>query len=181
MSGSKRKSQYRKSATTEYLSSEISIDPSSDIISKVVRCKGSNLFELSLSSSDEIVNGILPNRFRNLIWIKRNDFVVVESNSTSIIGKVETEIPSSSNYQIKEILNRNQIKYLKSFGLWPSRFADDDVTLADDSYGGDNISSTIGAEDTNDEDLYDDVDEPIECFDSHGNSIIVEDSAEQGR
>ena len=87
----------------------------------------------------------LPTKFRKLVWIKRNDFVIVECGDEEdepIIcqGKSERgERPSSSSssssggggggfrYVITNILYKDQVRHIKSRGMWPSDplFADD--------------------------------------------------------
>jgi translation initiation factor IF-1 len=80
MSGSKRKSQYRKSVTTNYLHTNISLE-NGDFLAKVVCSRGANLFEIELSNDEKNGLGLLPNKFRNCIWIKRNDFIIVTITS----------------------------------------------------------------------------------------------------
>jgi hypothetical protein len=93
----------------------------------------------------------LPAKFRKLIWIKRNDFVIVECGDeeedeggrkiTIRQGKSEEgepPPPSSSSgggggggfrYVITNILYKDQVKHIKSRGMWPSDplFAEDAV------------------------------------------------------
>jgi probable RNA-binding protein EIF1AD len=77
---------------------------------------------------------ILPTKFRKLVWVKRNDYVIVETGSNS-----SPEEPSLANnsqtgdgsaggggggggirYIISHILYKDQIKHLKAEGYWPS-------------------------------------------------------------
>ena len=88
----------------------------------------------------------LPTKFRKLVWIKRNDFVIVECGDEEeepIIGQGKSErgerpssLSSSSSsggggggfrYVITNILYRDQVRHIKSRGMWPSDplFADD--------------------------------------------------------
>lgn len=133
MSGSKRKSQYRKSVTTNYLQTDITLDEGDDI-ARIICSRGANLFEIELS--DDLKNGLglLPNKFRNLIWIKRNDFVIVTITSQPDSSEAVTDAPAKSSgtesqlsmkrYEVKEILNAEHIKHLKSSNQWPSKFKD---------------------------------------------------------
>ena len=116
MSGSKRNSQYRKGATSDFLSDDIELDDG-DLIAQVISSKGSNLFEIRVSGGDQGL-AILPNKFRNLIWIKRNDFIVVTALTTSTTD----EILSTNKYEVKEILSKNHIKQLKARKIWPTDF-----------------------------------------------------------
>ena len=75
----------------------------------------------------------LPTKFRKLVWIKRNDFVIVkcgDEGHRDIQQQKSGQIDSSSGggfrYVITNILYKDQVKHLKSKGLWPldSHFAD---------------------------------------------------------
>jgi probable RNA-binding protein EIF1AD len=78
----------------------------------------------------------LPTKFRKLVWIKRNDFVIVEcgdekDEEDSNAEKDKKEKDSSSGggfrYVITHILYKDQVKHIKSKGLWPADpfFAED--------------------------------------------------------
>jgi probable RNA-binding protein EIF1AD len=133
MSGSKRKSQYRKSVTTNYLQTNITLEEG-DEIARIICSRGANLFEIEISNDLKNGLGLLPNKFRNLIWIKRNDFVIVTITSQPDNNEVVTEAPAKSSgadsqssmkrYEVKEILNAEHIKHLKSSNQWPSKFKD---------------------------------------------------------
>ena len=147
MSGSKRNSQYRKGATSDFLRDDIELTDG-DLIAQVVSSKGSNLFDIRVPGGGQGL-AMLPNRFRNLIWIKRNDFVVVvdlmvsttatatatttteilveTSGGTAEVSQVFNPTPSSSSskkFEIKEILNKGHIKQLKAQRKWPIEFDD---------------------------------------------------------
>ena len=73
------------------------------------------MFEVSIAGSEAIELAILPNKFKSLIWVKRNDFVIVER-----VTDEETKV----KYSIRYILNKQQIKHLRNQGKWPSEFSD---------------------------------------------------------
>ena len=135
MSGSKRKSQYRKSVTTNYLHTNISLEEGDDI-AKIVCSRGANLFEIEVSKEEKNGLGLLPNKFRNLIWIKRNDFVIVtitseaesadttSAESSSASSALREEQTALKRFEIKEILNLDHIKSLKLSNNWPEKFKD---------------------------------------------------------
>ena len=108
MSGSKRKSGYRKTVTRNYENNLLTLNEG-DVIAQIISNKGSGIFEVKVSGIHGTTNAILPNKFKNLIWIKRNDFVVVDSIA-------------NDNYEIKQILSRDHLKMLISDGLWPDEF-----------------------------------------------------------
>ena len=130
MSGSKRNSQYRKGATSDFLSDDIELNDF-DLIAQVISSKGSNLFEIRVPGGDQGL-AILPNKFRNLIWIKRNDYIVVNALTTTITEEITSDgdqqsrhtssILSTKKYEVKEILRKNHIKQLKARKAWPTDF-----------------------------------------------------------
>ena len=76
----------------------------------------------------------LPTKFKKLIWIKRNDFVIVEcgdEEAEEIQQKFEKDSSSGGGgfrYAITHILYKDQVKHIKAKGLWPMDpfFAEDD-------------------------------------------------------
>lgn len=92
----------------------------------------------------------LPTKFKKLIWIKRNDFVIVEcgDEDTEEIHHQKAEIDSSSGgggfrYAITHILYKDQVKHIKSKGLWPS-----DPFFTDDDHDVSSASSAVGESQT---------------------------------
>jgi probable RNA-binding protein EIF1AD len=72
----------------------------------------------------------LPTKFRKLVWIKRNDFVIVqcgEEESTEQQSDQKDAGGSGFRYVITHILYKDQVKHIKSKGLWP-----DDPYFADE-------------------------------------------------
>jgi len=105
----------------------------------------------------------LPTKFRKLVWIKRNDFVIVdcgdeeptESHKNNMLATSETltqtQSTSATNnggsgsgsgggfrYVISHILYKDQVKHIKSKGLWP-----DDPFFATEEPGSGNIDNTV--------------------------------------
>lgn len=127
MSGSKRKSGYRKNVISTYDDGVPSLVDGVDIIAKIKSNRGSNLFDVeipnySVDGAGKCIEhvAILPNKFKNLIWIKRNDYVIIQN-----INNLST---NTQQYDIKNILKREHIKHYKSAGKWPSQF--DTETIA---------------------------------------------------
>ena len=94
MSGSGRKSQYRKSVTSTYLLEDERTPQENEYIVSIVGNRGDSTFAIqfptttitSSSSSEayslntsELAN--LPKKFNKLIWIKTGDHVIVEDNA----------------------------------------------------------------------------------------------------
>ena len=63
---------------------------------------------------------LLPTKFRKLIWIKRGDFVIVTPTSNDISNAVGSV--NKCGYDVKTVLYKDQVKYLKSKELWPVFF-----------------------------------------------------------
>mmetsp|Transcript_3569 Transcript_3569/g.4722 ORF Transcript_3569/g.4722 Transcript_3569/m.4722 type:complete len:244 (+) Transcript_3569:116-847(+) len=160
MAGLGRRTHYRKHLTDSVLNDLPEITRNNQRIAKVVGTRGSNQFELIVSppiilasSSSEAVDSdvttekeelnmtpqlaILPTKYRKLIWLKRNDFVICEcaeeeeSTSTSNDkydndGTITNNTNSNMNtieggirFMITHILYKDQIKHLKEKEMWP--------------------------------------------------------------
>lgn len=81
--------------------------------------------ELQIDRSPQLA--FLPTKFRKLIWIKRNDFVIVGCGDEGKDDEQNIKQQSGSNsesgggfrYVITNILYKDQVKHIKSKGLWP--------------------------------------------------------------
>lgn len=62
----------------------------------------------------------MPTKFRKNVWIKRGDFVLVSSIPEG--DKVKGEIST--------VLYKEQLKYLRAQGVWPSNFDAEPPTAA---------------------------------------------------
>jgi probable RNA-binding protein EIF1AD len=142
MSGAGRKSQYRKHLTDSVLNDFPEPSPDlGTYLAKVVATRGGNQFDILLASSrvdqdehDAIPGGtdltvgqemtasqdqrlpqlaLLPTKFRKLVWIKRNDYVIVES------GDASSTTGGGARYMIKHVLYKEQLKHLLKEGFWP--------------------------------------------------------------
>ncbi|GIY58687.1 probable RNA-binding protein EIF1AD [Caerostris darwini] len=82
-------------------------------IVQVVRACGNYLYEV-ISSQEETFLASMPSKFRNKIFVKRGEFIVV--NPIPEGGKVKGEI--------SEVLFKNHVQYLKNQGVWPKKFSD---------------------------------------------------------
>lgn len=97
----------------------------------------------------------LPTKFRKLVWIKRNDFIIVESGDevkddevavpTSLEGVGDAPAAAAPKDQsaglgfrhvVKHILYKDQIKNIKTKGLWPSDPFFADALEGDEDAGG---------------------------------------------
>jgi len=85
-------------------------------IVKVLCSKGNNLHEVQTSIGEQFLVS-MPTKFRKNIWIKRGDYVVVEPIEEG--DKVKGEIVS--------LLFKEQVKHIKSEGLWPQGFEEEQI------------------------------------------------------
>lgn len=80
-------------------------------IVKIISPRGNNLHDVEDSQNQQFIVS-MPVKFRKTVWIKRGDYCIVEPIEEG--NKVKAEIVA--------ILQRDNIKYLKSRGLWPEKF-----------------------------------------------------------
>ncbi|KAG7400570.1 putative RNA-binding protein eif1ad [Phytophthora boehmeriae] len=119
MSGSGRKSAYRKGVTKRVLYG----DPEpkeNELIVRVIALRGSNLFEIVDAAGAKSVT-MLPTKFRKLIWVKRGDFLIVsegDGGETTTAKGTKGAVTSI----VEHILYKEQIKNLKNKNLWPAEF-----------------------------------------------------------
>jgi len=135
MSGAGRRSGYRKSVTTSYENDyPVPSLEKYEYIGRVTGNRGTNIFEFELANkSVELAR--MPNKFKKVIWVKRNDYIIVQSllSASTPLASVFTSTSEASNavqleqsdisvkgedetkvkYEIIHILNKQQIKHLK--------------------------------------------------------------------
>jgi probable RNA-binding protein EIF1AD len=179
MAGLGRRTHYRKHLTDQVLFD--TPEPSgNETIAKIVNTRGGNQFDILLSNNhnssdgknnDNTINSnnnssssihqsslpqlaILPTKFHKLVWVKRNDFVIVQTgidddrteevdeagNREDQVDKItlsttddkDSSVTTSAHpssipddvgggirYIIKHILYKEQVKHLRTKGLWP--------------------------------------------------------------
>ncbi|CEG50287.1 eukaryotic translation initiation factor 1a [Plasmopara halstedii] len=124
MSGSGRKSAYRKGVTKRVLYGEPEPKDNESIV-RVIALRGTNLFEVVDVSGTKSVT-MLPTKFRKLIWVKRGDYLIVGEGdggeTTTATGK-----KGAVTSIVEHILYKDQIEHLKQKKLWPSAFDDSSV------------------------------------------------------
>ena len=80
MAGLGRRTHYRKHLTDSVLHDLPEPNPPHSRIAKIVATRGSNQFDVLLANGDGKPElAILPTKFRKLVWLKRNDYVIVET------------------------------------------------------------------------------------------------------
>ena len=114
-------------------------------IVKVVCPRGNNLHEATWPDGKTALCS-MPPKYRNRVWIKRNDFMIVEPIEEG--DKVAAEIVN--------ILLPPQIRHLKVKNLWPPEFVQQDprgeraTGKAKAGHGGKGGAATVASSSTND-------------------------------
>mmetsp|Transcript_3529 Transcript_3529/g.9900 ORF Transcript_3529/g.9900 Transcript_3529/m.9900 type:complete len:222 (-) Transcript_3529:2040-2705(-) len=145
MAGLGRRTHYRKHLTDSVLY-DLPEPKEDERIAKVVATRGGNQFDIVLAGTDSNDNSssssssssrsglaILPTKFHKLVWVKRNDYVIVrtgidnkqdddddggDGNENENDPKVVEE-ETGIRFIINHILYKDQVKHLVSKGLWP--------------------------------------------------------------
>lgn len=147
MAGLGRRTHYRKHLTDQIMY-DLPEPLENECIAQVVSTRGSNQFDIKLSDS-EVVLAILPTKFRKLVWVKRNDYVIAQTVDEE--EENEDNNTGGIRYMITTILYKDQIQHLKSKGLWPEEFQTDfqDEAIIDPQTDG-----IVYQEDDNDDTLF---------------------------
>jgi len=198
MSGSGRKSQYRKSVTSTYLLEDERSPQVHEYIVCIVGNRGDSTFAIQFptTTSSEVCSSLntelanLPKKFNKLIWIKTGDHVIVEDNNcrsgltsanNNVLDHISNSVEITANnskvrFTITHILSRNNIKYLKINNLWPFIESDHTVVSNDKSLLNDkhllvsNDHNLYLCDDDECGDEYEDTEPDV--YDSMGNTII---------
>mmetsp|Transcript_42314 Transcript_42314/g.83082 ORF Transcript_42314/g.83082 Transcript_42314/m.83082 type:complete len:223 (+) Transcript_42314:94-762(+) len=136
MSGLGRRSHYRKHVMEGVRQGNYVVPdyPGGERIGRVIGSRGGNLFEVDVAQAAGSPQGLdvedegrgrraelalLPTKFKNLIYVKRGDYVVVS-------GTDDAEDESKIRWMVRHILFRDQVAYLRDGkagpGIWPERF-----------------------------------------------------------
>ena len=138
MSGSGRRSNYRKSVTNDFLNSFPELSDPNEVIARVVGSRGTNVFEIEVVNKDcndgthvfHIDLALMPSKFKKLIWIKRGDYLIVTNSQDQVqvesdeinINMVSTATAGKIQYMISHVLTKEQILHIQSIDKWPSVF-----------------------------------------------------------
>jgi probable RNA-binding protein EIF1AD len=135
MAGVGRRTHYRKHLTDSVLN-DFPVPKETERIAKVVATRGGNHFEILLASSSvqkddpsderKSVLAMLPTKFRKLVWLKRNDFIIVDTgevednqDNTDADAVAAAAAITGIRYIITHILYKDQVKNIQVKGLWP--------------------------------------------------------------
>mmetsp|Transcript_5340 Transcript_5340/g.6978 ORF Transcript_5340/g.6978 Transcript_5340/m.6978 type:complete len:219 (-) Transcript_5340:1170-1826(-) len=151
MAGLGRRTHYRKHLTDSVMN-DLPEPKLGESIAIIVATRGSNQFDVRFPHSEESQLAILPAKFRKLVWLKRNDYVIVQTiveksaeedgedhsvndddakppekspdEETAVVhGAAEggaSEETGSIRCMVTHILYSDQIKNLRTKGIWPT-------------------------------------------------------------
>ncbi|KAK9717402.1 hypothetical protein K7432_006240 [Basidiobolus ranarum] len=112
----------RKKVTQDFFSA--CPEPTANqIFARVVGPRGQNLHEVELTDGKQVLVS-LPSKYRNLVYVKRGHFVIVEP-----CEHTDTKIFAD----IVQVLFPNHVKDLTTRGLFPPEFTDKKEESSDDS------------------------------------------------
>lgn len=184
MAGLGRRSHYRKHLTDSVLN-DLPEPKENERIAKVTGTRGSNQFDIIVDPQSVDINeedmkavlAILPTKFRKLVWLKRNDYVIVQCADSD-------DDESGIRYMIEHILYKDQVKHLKDKNLWPKHelFSGDGNTK-EGSGGGyldeDEYDSQQESEEEEDGIVYNNVDDEYFCNMNRVAKMKIEDSSDE--
>jgi probable RNA-binding protein EIF1AD len=114
MAGLGRRTHYRKHLTDAVLN-DLPEPGKDELIAKVVNTRGGNQFDLLIANDATPKLAILPTKFHKLVWVKRKDYVLVQTGTEDD----QNDELGGVRYMISHILYKDQVKHLKMKGLWP--------------------------------------------------------------
>lgn len=141
----------RKHVLIEILQDDFSPPTDKQGIVKVLCSRGNNLHEVQDSNGAKFLIS-MPVKFRKNIWVKRGDYIIMESIEEGDKVKGEMVRPLSAEH----------IKYFKKDGVWPSGFKDKECIVDDELFENTNrlrISETDDSVNSSDEETNSDNDE----------------------
>jgi len=147
------KATKRKHVTRE-VTEDFRLPDENESVVRVVAGRGNNLHEVK-DQHGELFLVSMPTKFRKSVWIKRGDFVIVSHIKEG--DKVKGEITT--------VLYKDQIKYLKSEGVWPKEFdaVQPLLELENLKLGGkeSEIRDSDSQDDDDDEDIFKNTNRPV--------------------
>ncbi|KAL7752221.1 hypothetical protein RI367_002266 [Sorochytrium milnesiophthora] len=123
----------RKKSTIRQFLDDTPSPTASQVIARVVGPRGNNLHDVILPTAEQSqVLVELPPRFRNIIWVKRGHYVIVEPFAATATEQepevAKSAAPTHRIYgTIEHVIYPNAIKALRKSGAWPTAF---DTTAA---------------------------------------------------
>ncbi|KNE71332.1 hypothetical protein AMAG_15570 [Allomyces macrogynus ATCC 38327] len=111
-------SQRKKHAIRAFLDADPRPDVAKhQVIARVTGARGNNLHDIVLPDGTATLVE-LPPRFRNIIWVKRDSYVIAEPLAAASEGKIWGEIV--------HVLFPEHVDTLQREGLWPASFKEEE-------------------------------------------------------
>ena len=126
MSGSKRRTGYRKTLQDETLHG-LPIPTSEQCLAFVVRASGSNLFEFRTERGAPVV-ALLPTKFRKLVWLKRGDFVILSAPAAGATSTARGGAGAVTHVG-EAILYADALRHLRGLGRLAEAFEGERAAL----------------------------------------------------
>lgn len=117
------KATKRKHVLIEVLQDDFSPPTDQQQIVKVLCSRGNNLHEVQDSNGVTFLIS-MPVKFRKNVWVKRGDYIIIESIEEGDKVKGEMVRP----------LTTEHIKYFKKDGVWPNGFNHKESNVEDDLF-----------------------------------------------
>ncbi|KAI8593172.1 hypothetical protein BDZ88DRAFT_405734 [Geranomyces variabilis] len=142
----------RKQHTSQEALESLPLPTPATPVARVIDNRGGGNYDVLIASNSdpaatETLIVSLPAKFRKLIWVKKGNFVIIQlADETSAGGKVGGEILN--------VLFPDQIKHIKSKGLWPEQFATSLSATATPPAETDKGSADAESDSDNDDDLF---------------------------
>jgi translation initiation factor IF-1 len=92
-------------------------------VGKVVHTPGSNIIVVRLAGATDgqpPMQARLPSKFKDTVWFRKDDFVIVDSESAPSADAAEAAREVLG--WVVHKLGKPQIKHLRDCGLWPTEF-----------------------------------------------------------
>jgi probable RNA-binding protein EIF1AD len=114
MSGARRKGGYRKSVEDEALG-PVAAPSAGERVARVASLRGGNVVELEDAAGASSL-ALLPNRFRNVVFVKPGDFVVAAAAG-------DGDGDGGARRVVSRVLRPHHVAELAALGAWPDAFA----------------------------------------------------------
>lgn len=102
----------RQKHTRREVEDSYELPTQNEYIVRVLSSKGNNLHEVESAEDEENFLVSMPQKFRKNLWIKRNDFILVQKIDEG--DKVKAEIV--------RVLTREHVKIFEDAKVWPKKF-----------------------------------------------------------
>ena len=125
----------KKRFVMKELDTELFLPETNQLIAQTLASRGNNLHEIIDQDGNQYLAS-MPMKFRNTVWLRRGQFVLIEPIEEG--DKVKAEIVN--------ILDSENVLYIEECGQWPKRFSDDAEKLKRSTKTGTETNGGIDAD-----------------------------------